>query len=111
MPGHIATVSNTLSYYHCVVPSLCRIVTVCLPLLTLGYAVGTANGQISLPAWKATVDMLGLEYPDNVLVGLFARYDTNQNGFIEVHELQKGLLPVFETQFPRLGAAQVEQVP
>ena len=106
-------------YYDCVVLSLCRTITVsychCMSaigqLLTLGYAVGTANGQISLPAWKATVDMLGLEYPDNVLVGLFARYDTNQNGFIEVHELQKGLLPVFETQFPRLGAAQVEQVP
>jgi len=73
--------------------------------------VGAAPGQISLSAWKATVDMLGLEYPDNVLVGLFARYDTNQNGFIQVHELQKGLLPVFETQFPRLGAAQVEQMP
>jgi len=48
-----------------------------------------ARGAIDLPAFKNALARLGLEWPfePHLVVGLFARYDTQMRGFVDFYEM------------------------
>lgn len=66
--------------------------------------------MIDLKAFKAALRLMGMPEPDPVLNALFARYDTAGNGKVHISQLQRGVLPAFETQFPRLGRSTLSPI-
>lgn len=69
----------------------------------------TGNQHINMPGFRETLRMLGLKLPEPVLCALFARYDKG-DGLVDVHQLQRAIVPMFETQFPRIGLTQATPI-
>jgi Ca2+-binding EF-hand superfamily protein len=51
-----------------------------------------ARGAINLDQFRTALETLGLNYPPDLLIALFARYDTKLRGFIDYYEMVQFLL-------------------